>query len=256
MFEHTLRKKFATAVGAAALLVSTSARAQEEREEEPVIQEEPAEPTEQETRTEPITPEEEPEAPARPTTVTTEQPIERDWVISVGAGLTEFTGDTADGATDLGAAYDARVTWGANRFIGWEAAYVGSTQDVHALGVAPDASLLTNGAEVLGRVNLGEYVSADLGPVRIAPFAFVGAAYHRFELVDEGVNTSNIAGDDNVFAIPLGAGVFGSWGRLMLDARFTWRETIDEDLFRAPTGNSLDASLSNWNLTGRIGLEF
>ena len=182
--------------------------------------------------------------------------VARRWTVGLGLGVTKFSGSTADDAVDLGALLDLRVGVILTPLIGFEAAYIGSTQSINALGLDPGADLRSNGLEVMARFDLQQVATVGLGPLRVSPFLFAGLAVQRYKLADEGINTSNVASDDNVLAIPVGGGVGGMWGRITLDARFAYRSTYDEDLFRSPTGGASDASLSHWNLTARAGLAF
>jgi hypothetical protein len=186
----------------------------------------------------------------------TTAPLARPWAVSLGLGVMNFTSSTAKDAADVGVAYEVRLGMGLRSQFGVEAAYIGSTQSINALGLAPGADLRSNGLEVLGRLNLAQFAAFDVGPMVVSPFLVAGAAFQRFSLANEGINTSNVAPNDNVFAIPLGVGIGGMTNRLMLDARWVWRPTFDNDMFRAPDGTSADASLSHWTLTARAGLAF
>ena len=178
------------------------------------------------------------------------------WTVSLGIGLVEFAGEEADSVTDIGASYDVRVLYAPHTLLDLEAAYIGTSQNITTLGLESDAKLRSNGVEALAKFDLGQYLSADLGALRFAPFVFAGFAYQRFNLSNEGVNTSDVADSDNVIAIPLGAGVGATWRNILGEARFTWRSTFDEDLFRDPSGARADESLSHWTLMARAGLGF
>jgi opacity protein-like surface antigen len=199
--------------------------------------------------------------PAEPVPETPEPPPEAiplyDWNVSAGLGLQSFSGSRANNAADIGAAWDVRLGLGTRYLVGGEVAYIGSTQSITALGIDSDAAVRSHGIEALARLNLDQIVGTNLGPVRVTPFVFAGVAYQRFHLANEGFNTSDVANSDNVFAIPLGVGGAGLIGRWLIDARFTYRPTFDEDLFRLPTGDrDPDASMSHWTLGARAGVSF
>jgi hypothetical protein len=197
-----------------------------------------------------------------PTGQTPEQPeaepdaVPRDWTVGLGLGVMKFSGGTADGAADIGASYDVRAGFRTHALVGVEAAYIGSSQSITALGLDPDAKIRSHGIEAVARLSLENVAAANLGPMRIEPFLFGGLAFQRFTLVDEGTNTSNVAAGDNVIAIPIGAGASGRWGRVDVDTRVTWRRTFDNDMFRTPAGTRADAALSHWTLGARAGVEF
>jgi hypothetical protein len=153
--------------------------------------------------------------------------------------------------TDPSGSYDARLLIGTRSIIGVEAAYIGTAGNIDTLGLDNDALLVSNGAEGLLRLNIGTYM--------IQPFIFGGAAWQRFDLVNEGVNTSSVSGSDDVFALPFGAGVssyLGSTG-LTLDVRATYRATYSEDLLNTDLANDDDGGdLDTWNISGRLGYEF
>lgn len=189
---------------------------------------------------------------AQPVRVEQERSLITPWGmgISAGGGVQDFVDKDADRMTDVGGAWDVRLTFGTKAPIGFEAAYIGSANNIDAIGLDTDAVLVSNGAEGLVRVNLGAY--------RLQPFVFGGAGWSRYDLTNEDFNTSSVNSQDDVFAIPFGAGLSGYAGTtgLMLDARFTYRATYDEDLFRPGTGNERNEDLDHWSVTGRIGYEF
>ena len=169
--------------------------------------------------------------------------------LAVGGGVTDFTGSAADDITDTGGSWDARVVLGTRTPIAIEGAYIGSAQDIGTLGLSPDTLLVSNGAEANLRLNL------STGDVQ--PFLFGGAAWQRFELVNEDFNTSSVSGSDDVFAIPVGAGLaVRTRVGFTFDARFTYRQTFNEDLIRSPNDPGADTALNNWGVSGRIGYEF
>ena len=73
------------------------------------------------------------------------------------------------------------------------------------------------------------------------------------ELATQTAATLRAAGlnSDDVMAVPFGAGLMYSYDMFMLDARFTYRETFFNDMFRA-TGEKLNT----WGVGGNIGVEF
>lgn len=165
----------------------------------------------------------------------------------VGGGFEDFTNSTLRSQTGGGGAWNARLVAGTRQYLGVEAAYVGAARSVDALGVGSNAVLLSNGVEGAARLNLPIAMRrAQL----LEPFGFVGLGWSHYQVTNTNVNTSDLAKDDDVMAVPLGAGLEYAVGRFMADARFTYRSTYYNDLMR--TGGSLN----NWGVGGQIGFAF
>lgn len=173
--------------------------------------------------------------------------------ISAGGGVTDFIDNDAEDMTEIGGAWDVRLALGTRSWIGLEAGYIGSMADIAALGLDPDAALMSNGLEGLVRVNLGTFA--------IQPYAVGGIGWSRYELVNDDFNTSSVNDEDDVLTVPVGAGLStylgrGEAGAFMLDARFTYRAAFREDLLDPGTGNEEQEDLDNWAATLRLGYEF
>lgn len=195
---------------------------------------------------------EEPE-PASPATYTEPAPEVRRGApasgygieVALGGGVTNFTEDAARALTDVGGAWNLRLSFGTRSFAGFEAAYVGSAQGVAAPGLDPDAYLVSNGVEGALRLN----VPLSYRDWMFSPFALVGIGWTRYDIVNEAFNTSPVANDDDVVMLPLGAGIAASYRGFMFDTRFTYRAAYDDDLL----GN---ANMHNWILSANLGREF
>jgi len=164
--------------------------------------------------------------------------------LTVGGGITDFTHSETRDLTALGGSWTARLTLGTREFLGIEAAYVGSAQSIDAIGLDPAAVLVANGIEGALRVNLTR--------TTLQPYFFGGAAWKHYSLANKDFNDSNIRNDDDVLEIPVGVGLAWHADRLMIDGRFDYRPTFDDELIRPTDSLSLD----NWNLTARVGFEF
>ena len=92
----------------------------------------------------------------------------------------------------------------------------------------------------------------------IQPFLFAGAGWQHYDVVGEDFNTSSVADQDDIFQLPVGAGVAFKYQGLMLDARVTYRETWDNDLMTQPSADSDDGQveLNQWLGSARVGFEF
>jgi hypothetical protein len=165
--------------------------------------------------------------------------------VSLGGGVTNFTADAARDATDPGGSWNLRLTMGTRSIVGFEASYIGQAQNVEAAGLDADAYMVGNGAEGAFRLNAPILYRDWL----FAPFALAGVGWTRYDLVNADFNTSLIQDDDNVFTIPLGAGVAASYRGVMFDTRFVYRAAYDDDFLGA-------ADLHNWIVSANVGREF
>lgn len=161
---------------------------------------------------------------------------------SLGGSVNAFTGSTARNFTDTGGGWNARLTVGTRSFLAGEVAYVGTIQDVEAFGLDSGAQLLSNGGELLARVNLL--------PGMVQPYVIGGGAYVNYNIVNDDFNTSSLEGSDNVFQFPVGAGVAFRYEGLVIDGRGTFRPTVEEDMF----GDG--AAMESWSANLSGGIEF
>jgi hypothetical protein len=170
--------------------------------------------------------------------------------LAVGGGVAGFVDDTMTDLTNPGGMWDARLTIGSRLPISVEAAYIGTAQSIDALGLDPDATLVSNGVEGALRLNLGTY--------NVQPFIFAGGAWQRYNLVGESFNTSSVNDHDDVFSLPMGVGLATKYHGFLVDLRANYRETWGNDLVVTPTASSNDGDveLNNWSANGRIGFEF
>jgi hypothetical protein len=157
-----------------------------------------------------------------------------------GGGVTEFSDADARDRLGTGGTWDARFGLRLRHFVGGEIAYVGSSFSAGALG----SDLLTNGLEGVLRLQY----PWERGRWLVEPFAFGGIGWTHFDR--NGARDLEL--EDTV--LPVGAGVTLGYGRFLLDTRFTFRHTFDEEILRAADGS--EASLDSWALTAAIGYEF
>jgi hypothetical protein len=178
--------------------------------------------------------------------------------IAVGGGVVGFFDSDTRGFTDTGGTWEARLTMGTRTPLAVEAAYVGSAQNVDALGLDSSAILLGSSFEADARLNFT--TSA------VQPYLFGGIGYTRYDVTNSDTNTSSINDKEEMGHIPVGAGLGWQYGGLLLDLRGTLRAAFDDGLHT--TGEDHDeilpddeetpqrAELDNWNVTGRVGFEF
>jgi hypothetical protein len=167
--------------------------------------------------------------------------------LTVGGGVVGFTdGDMRDFAT-VGGAWDARVVYGTRQYIAAEAAYTGGAVPVDALGLDDNASLVSTGLEVLGRVNL---MKSDW-----QPYLMAGIGWRHYSVVNTDQNTSSVGDSEDVGEIPMGAGVAYRYRGLVLDARGLFRAAFADEMIASNAGGG-DAKLHNWQGQMTVGLEF
>jgi opacity protein-like surface antigen len=152
--------------------------------------------------------------------------------------------------TNAGGAYEARVGIATSLPISIEGAYIGTAQDIQALGLDSKAVLVSNGVEGDLRFNFTR--------TKVQPFVTAGAAYQHYSITNESFNTSSVKNSDNVWSIPVGVGVASRFGGgFTIDARFVYRPTYGAELLRTPAGSTAtDGTLNNWTATARLGYEF
>jgi hypothetical protein len=165
--------------------------------------------------------------------------------VSLGGGVMNFTGAAARGMTNAGGSWDLRLAFGTRSIVGVEAAYLGTAQKVSAAGLDPNANLISNGVE--GNLRLNAPFVTDRGLVE--PFLLGGIGWAHYDVVNDSYNASVVRETDNQMTVPMGAGVAASYQGFMLDARFTYRFAVDEQLL----GN---ADMGSWILSANIGREF
>ncbi len=161
----------------------------------------------------------------------------------LGGGATSFTKQATKDQFDTGGTWDVRLGVGNRFYVGAEASYVGAALDTSGAG----ANLRMNGAEGVIRL---QYPFAS-GSWLIEPFAFGGLGWSHLSLQNAapGLKTS-----DDVGVVPFGGGVTVAYDRLLIDARFTYRTSFNEDLALVPNGPAVD--LARWNVGASIGYEF
>jgi hypothetical protein len=163
--------------------------------------------------------------------------------VLVGGGVTDFTDDALKDAFDTGAAWDVRVGVGSRFYVGAEAAYVGSFRG----GANGGNDVIGNGAEGVLRL---QYPYVRQGWL-LEPFAFGGIGWSRLSVRDAPAGAED---SDDIGVVPFGAGVTVGRGRLLADARFTYRTSFSEDLAGGPAAGP--ASFDQWAVNASIGWEF
>lgn len=166
--------------------------------------------------------------------------------VSLGGGVEGFTGDTLRNSTDPGGGWNVRLGVGLKSPLSLEAAYIGSAQNIDALGLSGNALLVGNGAQADARLNL-------TGGMAVQPFVFGGAAWKRYQIMNETANTSDLVDKDDVIEFPLGVGIGARAAGLDLDLRGEYRIATEADLV---SRTNPDARMDRFGVNASIGMAF
>lgn len=165
--------------------------------------------------------------------------------LTTGAGPANYFGTALNSSTDVGAGWDARVTFGARSAIGLEAAYVGSSNTVD-MGSGLHARLNSNGFD--GDLRFGL-------PTVVQPYVFGGVGYNHMAVSRRGANDSPagpLSSQDEQVTVPAGGGVTGYIGKhATVDLRGTYRFIPDNGITPMGTGN-----LHQWTAQAHVGWLF
>jgi hypothetical protein len=176
--------------------------------------------------------------------------------VQIGGGVFGFVDDATDNFMDTGGSWTARLVLGTRMPLALEAAYIGTANNISALGLDDDAVLLSNGAEANLRWNIISTIfrSMDTGVGRFEPYVFSGVAYRHYRLVNDDFNTSSVNNSDNIGEVPFGGGIAWLMGGFAVDARGEYRLAFGDDLFAGDGDN--ENGLNTWNVSARLGWEF
>ena len=184
-------------------------------------------------------------------------------LFTLGGGFGGFVESDLTAATGNQGTWEARAVIGTRSPVAVEAAYIGSAQNIDALGLSSNSGLVGNGLEGALRLNvpISQKQFAKVGarrdiPALVEPYAFGGLGWKHYSLLNEGANTSNVQESDDIMTVPLGVGLALGLGGITVDGRFTYRHAFFSDLVGNETSSFGDASLNQWQLGANIGFEF
>lgn len=174
------------------------------------------------------------------------------FALTAGGGVQGFTGGTMRDTTKDGGNWDVRAAFGTRLPVSFEASYLGSAQQINALGLDSNALLVGNGVQGNLRIN------ATTGNIPVQPFLFGGVAWRRYQLENTSTNTSDVIGEDDVLEVPLGIGVAYKLRGFTLDARGEYRPSFYSNLVPDSGTNAFSdpASLDRWGVNANLGVEF
>jgi opacity protein-like surface antigen len=193
-------------------------------------------------------PMEEPPPPMEITEVS--EPWYERWglAIAAGGGVEGFTDENETGA-DVGENGNVRLSVGTRTPFTFEGSYIGSAQNIEALGLDTDTYLYGNGLQAAARVNF-------LQGYGVSVFALGGVAWRHYSLSSNDFNTSDVSDSDDVMEIPVGGGIAFGYSGFMFDARSEYRMASYGDLFDNNPQIERDPDLNRWNVQANIGYEF
>jgi opacity protein-like surface antigen len=163
-----------------------------------------------------------------------------------GAGPTNYFGTGLNASrTDVGAVWDARVTFGAHSILALEAGYVGSVNNIDSNN-GVQGQIYSNGLDGDLRLQF---------PTRVQPYIFGGVGYNRMEVNRQGspdIGSQFVSTGDNQVTIPAGGGVTGYVGKHMtVDLRGTYRLMPDNNITIMDTH-----AIHQWYAQARVGYAF
>lgn len=162
-----------------------------------------------------------------------------------GGGTEGFVEDTATSFTQVGGTWNVRIGFLSRFLLTPEIAYIGSAQDISAVGLDSSAYLLSNGGEANLRLNIL--------PGVFQPYVFGGVGFRHYNIANADVNTSAIADQDNIGIVPVGGGFTVRLDNFLLDARGTFRWAFDDEMLVLGPDDGL--GMSTWAAELRVGFE-
>lgn len=159
----------------------------------------------------------------------------------LGGGGGDFVSEAARDITNPAGLWTARLTIGTRSIIGAELGYIGSAQNVNALGLDDNALLVSNGAEGALRLN---FLTGTW-----QPYVSAGVAWRRYSLLNTSSNTSSVRNQDDMGEVPVSLGIAYRNEGFVADLRGTYRQAFEASLFPG-------VNMSTWGGTARVGFEF
>jgi hypothetical protein len=188
---------------------------------------------------------------------TAAQPSEEDLITKYGIGVT--VGGGVEGFTEKGrrdttkpvGTWDVRAQLGTRLPVSIEAAYLGSAATIDSLLGSQSGTLIGTAVEGDARLNL-------LTEGAWQPYGFVGAAWRRYDVTQATFTTadSGMNDSDNLFEVPMGAGLTYKADHFLFDVRGTFRYATNQDLVQVNSASQDFVPMHTWAGSARIGYEF
>jgi len=163
--------------------------------------------------------------------------------LMLGGGPTGFLEADARRLTSSGGGWDARLTVGTRSILGVELGYIGAAQTLSAPGLDASGYLLKNGAEAVAHLTILN------GPVQ--PYVLAGAGWTNFTIQNAAFNDSPLPNKDNMAHFPVGAGVGVHLRGLVIDGRGVIRPVAGDNML-----NSSGGRMHTWEGKVMAGWEF
>lgn len=166
---------------------------------------------------------------------------------SAGGGYAGFIDSDFNDFANPGGGWEARLLVGTDTWVGLEAAYTGSANDLDTLGLDDRAYLLGTGFSGALHLNL-------LPPYYdFRPYLLAGVGWKHYSLQDADANQSRLDDSDDLLEVPLAGGINYRYGWLLADLRVQFAPAFGNDLVRSPFDR--DINLSTWRAVANIGFE-
>jgi len=167
----------------------------------------------------------------------------------VGAGVEDFVGDTMRQTSNMNGNWGLHAAFDLQKHFVLEAGYIGTASQINAPIGNTEATLVGTTFEALGRL-------MPLPEQSVRPYAFLGAAWRRYDVTGESFTTADAGMNDStdLLQLPVGAGVEYEKGGFIADARFTFRPSAGGELVLEDKGEY--ASMHTWGLNAAVGYEF
>jgi hypothetical protein len=165
----------------------------------------------------------------------------------LGGGVTGFAREEGRDMFRTGGYWDLRALWGSNSVLAGELSYRASTNNARP-GLMGGAQLLGDGVEAAARINM----PLPLDRLRLVPFAFAGAGWTYYQVVDAPSSWPEDDRYGSTLALPFGAGLTGVIEHVVIDARITYRGSHFSQLF---TAGGSRVALQSWSAGLTVGYE-
>lgn len=168
---------------------------------------------------------------------------------TAGGGVEDFAGQSMRDSSNLNGLWAVHAAVEVQRHVTLEAGYIGTAAKINAPIGNDAATLVGSTFEAIGRLS-------PLPDAVIKPYAFFGAAWRHYEVGGEDFTTADFGMEDSddLFQIPVGAGLGYRYAGLVVDARFTYRPTTGESLLLESDGEY--APMETWGMSAALGYEF
>ena len=168
--------------------------------------------------------------------------------VTAGGGVEDFVGHTMRHASNASGMWGIHAGIDLQKYVSVEAGYQGSASKINAP--------LGNAAETLMGTTIEGIARATAWPdSKFEPYAFFGAAWRHYgvsgspTLADSGMNSTN-----DLFQVPVGAGLSYKMGKWVADSRFTYRPSVNQSLIKESDGNY--AIMDTWSVGAGLGYKF